>query len=367
MISVIIPVFRESEYLEILLGQLLEDTFRRKEIIVVVDEPTEKTDETKKAFGSAVKFITNAQRRGKSNALNGAAETASGDILLFLDSDVLISSMQGSFIRRVAKEMEEADLLEIRKNVILNRWLFSRLFSYESLSNYITGWMMSKTGFCSGLCGQAFAVKREFFDEIGGFKNVVSEDIEMGIQTYIMKRKYAYSNDLEIKTKTPSSWKELIRQRTRWGLGAGYHMRVHWRHYISNLAAHPKQTVLGMYWMWPSLMSIASLFMIDSIMGKALMLSLITLSMKFTVMLPFVFTIGSAIVFLKNAMIFATINAISFAGFLIASRRFGFRFRALEFTLYYAFFSPALFSIYVVNFVRAFLTPNAIVPSDWKV
>jgi glycosyltransferase involved in cell wall biosynthesis len=100
MISVIIPVFRESEYLETLLSQLLEDPFNSKEIIVVADEPSEKTLGTEKAFGGSVKFIINKKRLGKSKALNDAARAACGETMLFIDSDVVLSMGRAASLRR---------------------------------------------------------------------------------------------------------------------------------------------------------------------------------------------------------------------------------------------------------------------------
>ena len=43
-VGVFIPVYKESEQLEPLLQVLLADPYMNKEIIVCVDEPTEKTE-----------------------------------------------------------------------------------------------------------------------------------------------------------------------------------------------------------------------------------------------------------------------------------------------------------------------------------
>ena len=45
-VSVFIPVYRESPFLESLLDSLVNDPYEYKEIHVVIDEPTDKRIET---------------------------------------------------------------------------------------------------------------------------------------------------------------------------------------------------------------------------------------------------------------------------------------------------------------------------------
>ncbi len=114
-VSVLIPVFRESEQLLNLLSDLVSQENISKEIIVTIDEPSEGFLEKVKTF-NGVQFIVNEQRLGKANALNDAAKLASGNILLFLDADIGLSG-DLNFLKKIVEEMQNADVLDIKKKV----------------------------------------------------------------------------------------------------------------------------------------------------------------------------------------------------------------------------------------------------------
>jgi glycosyltransferase involved in cell wall biosynthesis len=67
MISVFIPVYKESDFLDILLYKLVKDRYQEKEIFVVIDEPTKKSLDIGKKYGKQCNFIFNKERLGKSN------------------------------------------------------------------------------------------------------------------------------------------------------------------------------------------------------------------------------------------------------------------------------------------------------------
>ena len=104
MISVLIPVYKESKLLETLLNQLLKDEYKDKEIITVIDEPTKTSMNLAKKYKKQVKFILNKVRKGKVTALNEATKIAKGDIFLFFDSDVIISKKSRNFLKTVAEK-----------------------------------------------------------------------------------------------------------------------------------------------------------------------------------------------------------------------------------------------------------------------
>ncbi|HDM89406.1 MAG TPA: glycosyltransferase family 2 protein, partial [Candidatus Bathyarchaeota archaeon] len=116
-VSVFIPVYRESPFLESLLDSLVNDPYEDKEIHVVIDEPTDKSIETSRRFLEYVHFIFNGKRKGKANVLNELAKHATGDIFLFLDSDIIIKDDGRSFLETVVEEMNDADIIEIKKDV----------------------------------------------------------------------------------------------------------------------------------------------------------------------------------------------------------------------------------------------------------
>ena len=114
LMSIFIPVYRESDMLEGLLEDLLEDPYEDKEIFVIIDEPSLKSLRLIDKFKGKVNFVLNGERRGKARVLNDAVEDSSGDILLFLDADVTIDGESGDFLKKISDSLENADRVEIK-------------------------------------------------------------------------------------------------------------------------------------------------------------------------------------------------------------------------------------------------------------
>jgi hypothetical protein len=87
-ISVLIPACDAQEHLAQCLQALQQSDFGPAEIIVVDDGSKDETARIAAKFGVTV--LTSGRRMGPSHARNRAANAASGDILLFLDSDVCV-------------------------------------------------------------------------------------------------------------------------------------------------------------------------------------------------------------------------------------------------------------------------------------
>ena len=96
VVSVVIPVFRESPQLRTTLDRLLRQNVS-KEILVVIDQPTQSSLSLAEEFKRDVKFILNGERIGKSHALNLAVKNSKGDVLLFLDADVEVPEDKNFF------------------------------------------------------------------------------------------------------------------------------------------------------------------------------------------------------------------------------------------------------------------------------
>jgi uncharacterized protein (TIGR00661 family) len=101
-ISIIIPTYNEEEYLPKLLYSIKEQNFNDYEIIVADAGSTDKTKEI--ALSSGCKVIPGGL---PAVGRNNGAEIAEGDLLLFLDSDVVLSA---GYLESAIKEFEDKDL-----------------------------------------------------------------------------------------------------------------------------------------------------------------------------------------------------------------------------------------------------------------
>lgn len=366
MISILIPVYKESNLFETLLNQLIKDPYENKEIITVIDEPTKNSLGLVEKYKNQVKFILNKKRKGKVNALNEAAKLAKGDIFLFIDSDSVISKKSKNFIETVAEKMKNIDMLDIRKNSFRDS-LISRLTTYEFLGSTLYGWLLSKIKKCVAVCGIAFAVKRSFFDEVGGFKNVISEDLEMGMQTLIRNKHYDFSNDLEVFSKSAENWKSWFIQRKRWSLGAGYHLKRHWKTFFKTAFKHPSLFIILLYFGWPTIMSALVLFLVNSFFDQVLMLLLFSLSLKFTFLTPLVLFVGLYLVFIKNIFLFFATYFISATIFYVIARKFKYEYNHLEFALYYLIYSPIFSCIFFYYLFKSLISTEPVALENWRI
>lgn len=171
-ISVIIPSYNEGKYIEKTLRSIRNQKTKLKHEIIVSDcNSTDETVEIAKKY--ADKIVTSA-KCGIANTRNLGAALAKGDILVFIDADTEISS-----------DYLESAWQKFRKNSSLTGLSFSFKFSKrtpslvfaEDITNsYLL--MRSQLGKTT-LPGFNTCILREKFKKIGGYKNVLLEDVKM--------------------------------------------------------------------------------------------------------------------------------------------------------------------------------------------
>ena len=88
MITVIVPVYNSSQTLKKCLDAVFSNKFEKFEIIVISDGSKDNSIDIAKNYNC--KIIELKQNKGPAFARNTGANSASGDILLFVDSDVVV-------------------------------------------------------------------------------------------------------------------------------------------------------------------------------------------------------------------------------------------------------------------------------------
>ena len=88
IVTIIIPVFNQSQYTKQCLEKLFANTDSdRFELIVVDNNSTDETPGLLLSFGNKVTVITNSVNMGFASACNQGARAASGRYILFLNND----------------------------------------------------------------------------------------------------------------------------------------------------------------------------------------------------------------------------------------------------------------------------------------
>ncbi len=108
-VSVVIPVYNGSKYLSKCLDAISASTYKTYEIIVVDDSSTDNSAEIARKKGATVFQIS--QQSGPAAARNYAAKKARGDILFFVDADVLVQ--KGTIARMVTDFNENPDIVAV--------------------------------------------------------------------------------------------------------------------------------------------------------------------------------------------------------------------------------------------------------------
>ena len=86
LVSVIIPTFNCGRYVEDAVGSVLNQTYRRLEIIIVDDGSTDDTGSKLKKYKDRVQVVTQ-ENQGSSKARNVGLGLSRGDYVAFLDAD----------------------------------------------------------------------------------------------------------------------------------------------------------------------------------------------------------------------------------------------------------------------------------------
>lgn len=157
-ISVIIPTFQEQDYIEAVLSRLSK-VQPHVEVIVVDGGSRDKTVEVAKRFTSKVYHTS---KKGISCGRNYGAKKASGNILVFLDADVIFPM---SLPEKVQETFKQPTVVGATCNIMPQR---SRLgaTTFFRIYNLI---IRFSTRFRPHSRGEFFAVRKSAFQKANGF------------------------------------------------------------------------------------------------------------------------------------------------------------------------------------------------------
>lgn len=202
-ISVIVPVYNGGRQLGRCLDALLASEFPPHEIIVVDDASTDGSAQAARARGVEVVGLT--LQCGPAAARNQGARYASGNILLFVDADVVVRG--DTLARAAALFRARPDVAAVFGSYDDAPVETNFVSQYKNLQHHIVHQQSSPEAatFWSG-CG---AVRREAFEAVGEFdaKRYPApsvEDIELG---YRLRRKgFEIILDKKLQVKHLKRW-----------------------------------------------------------------------------------------------------------------------------------------------------------------
>ena len=197
-ISVVVPVHNGGRQLETCLAAVLDSDYRACETIVVDDGSTDESFE--RAAASGCRVIRLDVKSGPGAARNHGARAARGDVLLFVDADVVVRSETVARVAGFFHQNQNAaavfgsydDAPAERNFVSQYKNLLHHFVHQQSCPKAETFW--------AG-CG---AVRREAFEAAGGFDErryprPSIEDIELGYRLRRAGREIVLDKGLQVK------------------------------------------------------------------------------------------------------------------------------------------------------------------------
>jgi glycosyltransferase involved in cell wall biosynthesis len=116
LVSILIPAYNAQEWIGETLRSALDQTWERKEIIVVNDGSTDDTIAVARQFKSSCMKLVNQRNAGASAARNAAFSLSQGDFIQWLDADDILAP------DKVASQMQAFERLRDRRTLFSGGW-----------------------------------------------------------------------------------------------------------------------------------------------------------------------------------------------------------------------------------------------------
>jgi glycosyltransferase involved in cell wall biosynthesis len=204
IVSVIVPVYNGGWCLPQCLAGIRRSSFSRYELIVVDNGSTDDSVAIARAHGAVVLHCPGPS--GPGAARNVAVQHAGGELLLFIDADVVVH--QDTLARVAAHFHDNADLAAIFGSYDDNPAAPNFLSQYKNLLHHFVhqhGNSHAST-FWAG-CG---AIRKSIFQKVGGFDHSKYpapsiEDIELGDRMH--RRGYRILLDKHLQAQHLKEWR----------------------------------------------------------------------------------------------------------------------------------------------------------------
>jgi glycosyltransferase involved in cell wall biosynthesis len=225
MVSVVVPVYNGQKTIEACLKALLNQTLPLSayEIIVVNDGSTDGTEQLVKQF--PVRYFSQ-DNQGPAKARNFGVENASGDIILFTDSDCV---PQRDWIELMTRPLRDGQITAVKGAYrTAQRSLVARFAQVEFEERYE---LLKKRPYIDFVDSYSAAFRKATFLEAGGFDTSFpkanNEDTEFSYKLNAMGCKMVFVPDAIVYHRHPdSAWKYF-----KLKFGRGYWRMVVYRRY----------------------------------------------------------------------------------------------------------------------------------------
>jgi len=225
--SIIVPVKDEETVIGRLLDAALKINYPRDklEVIIVEDGSGDRTIDICKRYAEKhpgfIKFFHRESSGGKPSALNYGLKVAKGEIFAFFDAD---NVPPPDILQKVVKYFMDPRVAAVQgRTMTINadENMLTKFISYEEAvwcEAYLRG--KDVLDLFVHLRGSCQFIRRSVLEKLGGFsEDALSEDMELSVRLTRENYCIKYASDVYAWQESPSSIKQLFRQRVRWFRG----------------------------------------------------------------------------------------------------------------------------------------------------
>ena len=214
--------------------------------------------------------------------------------------------------------------------------------------------------------GAAFAIKREMFKKIHGFRTAVAEDIDLATRAFLADSSFAYTHDVEVKNEVHSDWRKWFVQRRRWSIGQALWLKDWYKQLARRFIKKPQVFLPSIFFLYPSVVVFVLSAVIPGLwVYNSLLVFSLFLSVKFNIALPlFILSLSTAdlVKVLLISMAGFAFTAAVFYGF---SKKLGFQIKLHELFVYYFFYSSIWMVLIIIGHIQVFALGKKTGPG-WK-
>jgi cellulose synthase/poly-beta-1,6-N-acetylglucosamine synthase-like glycosyltransferase len=220
-VTIVVPAHNEEKVIERCIEAILEIDYPKLDVIVVDDGSDDNTYMLASQYRkNGINVIHRPVAGGKSAALNTGALIAKGEIIITCDADSMIAR---TAIRKIVSRFEDPTISAVAGNVkVLNRNnLVTKLQALEYIVNEnIYRRVFDIFGVVPVVPGPLASFRKKSLKEIGLYdRDTLTEDFDITIKLLKTQRVVQALSDAIVYTEAPVTWKDFIKQRTRWNRG----------------------------------------------------------------------------------------------------------------------------------------------------
>jgi len=208
-LTIIVPAYNAERFLPLCLGAIRDQSRPPDELIVVDDRSTDGTVEIAESFGARV--LRMERQTGPGGARNRAVREATGDVVLFVDSDVVLHPDSVEITMRAFER--HPDVAAVFGSYDDNPAESNFLSQYKNLHHaYVHQQGSADAGTFWAGCG---AIRRDVFLEMGGFDlerypRPSIEDIELGYRLRARGHRIRLDKDLRVQHLKRWTFRNLV-------------------------------------------------------------------------------------------------------------------------------------------------------------